>query len=156
MASISVPALYDNNNQFLNGTLVSIDINSTIVGTEQKPQYPAIPGYATPFVSTLRVADPNRGTFYLNMNMTQYEVAVSAALQDINKEITTKYTIGASPVSTITDTTHLFNITINAILVDNGPIDISTITYTPLTDSTITFPTPLPATSVVQIIYNKN
>lgn len=156
MASISVPALYDNNNQFLNGTLVSIDVNSIVVGTEAKPQYPVIPGYAATLVDTLRVADPNRGTFYLYMTLAEYEAAISASIQDINKEITTKYTIGASPVSVITDSANLFNVTINAILVDNGPIDISTVTYTPLTDSTITFPTPLPATSVVQIIYNKN
>lgn len=155
MVTIAVPALYDGYNTFLDSSEVGISAYSTVVGIESKPTFPTIPGFAGTFTNTLRVADPDKGTFFLNLTLAAYDAIVSAALQNINKEITSRYVIGASPVSIITDT-NLFNVTINAILVDNGPIDISTITYTPLTNSTITFATPLPATSVVQIIYNKN
>lgn len=153
---VSVPALYDSADLFLDGTLIGIDSSSTVVGVESKPAGPHIPGYATTYVDTLRVADPQKGTYFLDLTLAEYEAILRTAGQSTNKEITTKYTIGASPVSVITDTGNLYNVTLNAIIIDGVALDISTVTYTPLTDSTITFATPIPATSVVQVIYNKN
>jgi hypothetical protein len=79
-SSVSVPVLWNANNDFLAGTLMGVKSDAYVVGIVSKPSGLGIPGYPPPAsVDTLLVKDKYLGDLYLNITLEQWRGAISNA-----------------------------------------------------------------------------
>lgn len=77
---VSVPVLWNANNDFLNSTLMGVSADAYVVGVVPKPSGIGIPGYAPPdAVDTLLVKDKSLGDLYLYLSLEEWRDAISGA-----------------------------------------------------------------------------
>lgn len=74
---ISVPVLWDENNNFLNGELFGVDAEAQVIGVVQKPTGKTVPPYtSTDLVDTVYVKDKVLGGLYLQLTLAQWQYEV--------------------------------------------------------------------------------
>ena len=101
---ISVPVLWDANNQWLKGELQAVDIEALIIGEVQKPTGPSVPPFQNqPTTTTLFVKDKTFGGLYLSVTWAQWDALIRAISGSVAPMVQTKtFTISTS-TNTITD-----------------------------------------------------
>ena len=147
---LTVPVLWNENGSFQNSSLVSIDIQSRLVGTAIKPTMvypPAVPPPST--TTTLQVEDPNHGTLYLNMPLQSYQDAIRAASGSAAPLVLPLIIHIVGSTTTVTNSA-LSGATLVSVWVNGATLDLTTLT---LSGDTLTFPFTLSDTDVVGIIY---
>ncbi len=157
-ATISVPVLWDANDQFIDSNLFPVNIAAIVIGEVLKPAGFNAQNYlAQPSVITLFVKDPLLGGLYLAMTNLEWQAAIRNSLpttggsggttpQDYSKS----YSI-SSETNTITDAV-LSGSTI--LTITKGGIGLNPVTYS-LTASTITFTNNLEDGDIVVVLYKK-
>jgi hypothetical protein len=132
---ISVPVLWDANNQWLNGELQAVDVEALIIGEVQKPIGPFVPPYQNPSTTTtLFVKDKTFGGLYLSVTLLQWEALIRAASGSPAPLLKTNvYTISTS-TNTITDPAFTGG-TIIAAWIGGVSVDVTGL----LTGDTLTF-----------------
>ncbi len=71
---LSIPVLWDSNDNFKGGDLYTVSADSVIGGTVMKPTEPFIPGVSSPeMVATLEITPPGiKTTFYTTLTLEEY------------------------------------------------------------------------------------
>lgn len=136
--NISVPVLWDATGNFLNGALMGVSTEATVIGTVPKPSGIGIPGYAPPAsVDTLQVKDPQLGDLYLDITLAEWRVRIQPPQQSPNVTKPLTYTIGVDEAasSAITNT-DLYGTTLLQVWVDGVELDIRDMVLEPYYSST--------------------
>lgn len=77
---ITVPVLWDANDQYFNGALLTIDSEALVIQQALKPAGPFVIPYNNPvLVTTLLVKDKIQGGLYLNLTWLGWQALVRAA-----------------------------------------------------------------------------
>lgn len=127
MLKISVPVLWDEDNNFLNGSPYSIDAKSVYVGTVQKPTAIFPPNAIPTLQSCLQINDPDLGTLYVDLTFAQYYALMADVVTPVGKNMyRLEFTVGdpgfpAETTQIQTDT--LIGATVTAISI--GGVNIS-------------------------------
>lgn len=150
MPKIAVPVLWDQSNNFLNNTIVSVDASSKVVGVVNKPTKVFPPNAIPVFQSALQVKAQEHNTLYINLTMASYEAAIQAASKSAAPAVITKFYTITGTQSNITDTA-LANATIVAVEKNGTNINFTGL-YNPAGIITIS----LVNTDVVGVIYYTN
>ena len=154
---IMVPVWYDGNNQFLNGALIAVNSDASVVGIVQKPTGHFVPGYPKTKMDTLYIRDTILGGLYLNMTRAQFNTLAGLTASSPNQEKNLTVTISGTP-TTVTSAS-LYNATVNKVSKNGTGVDIRTITYSsnPIAlTGTITFGSALANADVIEILYFTN
>lgn len=156
-ATISVPVLWDANDQFINSKLLPVHIDAIVISEVLKPAGFNAQNYlASPSVITLFVKDPLLGGLYLAMTNLQWQAAIRASFPDSGgsgsntQTYSQIYSIVAES-ATITDSV-LSGSTI--LEITKGGIALSSTRYS-FAGSTITFTSNLEDGDVVIVLYKK-
>lgn len=145
--SITVPVLWDANDQYFNGALLTIDSEALVIEQALKPTGPYVLGSVPVLTTTLLVKDKIQGGLYLNLTWIQWQALVRAAsgspapllipktyyITDVSQEGTTivdsaligatletvaKSGVGIPPVSVLNSTTGTLTISSGLVVGD--------------------------------------
>ncbi len=151
---VSAPVLWDNEGNFLNGSLVGIQSNAAVIGYAQKPAGPSIPNQPLPGSNTvqcLQVKDRTIGSLYLTWTLEQWQQAANTTFASPTTEGNYTTTISGTPSSISSPV--LANRIIDQVSLAGTVLDIRTITYTSST-GTIDFGGALSDGVVVEVLYH--
>lgn len=157
MAKVRVTKYKDINKTYPEGCAAVVDTNSEVIGMVTIPlaDYPVACGEnPVPTKLVLLINDPFLGNVWIDETIDSWFLLTGeGSTTTINHELTEEFVI-AAPSATLTSAL-LTDSTINLVLVDNVPVQLSTLVYNALT-GTITFPAPLGIGQVVTVVYHKN
>lgn len=78
MSTISVPVLWDQDNNFLNNAQYVVDTSSVVVRIVSKPAKPYPPAQQNQtFISCIKLKTPNFQTLYVNLSLAQYQALIA-------------------------------------------------------------------------------
>lgn len=151
MRKITVPVLWDANNNFLNNALVSVDTSSVVVTIVPKPLKVYPPNNVPTLQTTIQIKAPEHDTLYVNMPLSAYQAAIRTASGSAEPLIMTKMYSIASASTTITDPV-LTGATLVAVWQNGVNLNITGM----LTGDVLTFPSSLEPGDTVGVIYYTN
>ena len=127
---VPVTVLWDGNNNFMDGAVVSVSSDAIVVGYVMKPSgFQVRPTDTSPQTQTLQIKDKNIGTLYLDMTRDEYNIAVGqvATPPASTEPLTLTTTIDSGDVGCLFASSSLINVKI--LSVTKGGIAIYNYAY---------------------------
>lgn len=160
MAKVEVTKYKDINKTYANGCAAVVDTNSEVIGMVviDLADYPVACGEnPLPTKEVLLINDPYLGRVWIDETVDSWYLLIgSTSGSSANPELTECFTIDGTvfPAGTTLTSPLLANAYINIILLNNNPVDKTTVGYTS-GPGTLTFPGALGITDKVCVTYHK-
>lgn len=156
-ATISVPVLWDANDQFINSKLQPVHIDAIVISEVLKPAGFNAQNYLAPAsVTTLFVKDPILGGLYLAMTNLQWQATIRGSFP-VNGGSGTSIQTYSKVYSIVAESATIADATLSGstiLEITKGGIALSPTTYS-FAGSTITFTSNLEDGDVVIVLYKK-